>query len=707
MSDNKPSEKLLGEFEKPSYEQWREAAEMSLKGAPFEKKLLTQTYEGLTLSPIYNAQDVPELAGVAYPGETPFVRGARIGSRASDDWVVAQEMTYPSVELLAEALRNDVQRGLTAVCLVFDRASRSGWDPDTADVADVGREGTSVSTLEDFEKILSAMGDRQLPVFMSSGTSALAATSLLAAAWRRSGRDFAALTGAAGCDPLRELAASGELPRPLDELYREMAAVVRWGRENAPRFYVTTVDASIYHDAGASAVEEVACAVATAVEYVDALAQRGIKPEEGAGRVRFEMAVGGDFFGEIAKFRALRAVWGQALAAFGASEQTREMWLHARGSAGNKSALDCYVNMLRGTTETFAAAVGGADSIHTAHFDGVLGLPDTFSRRVARNVQVILAEESRLGHVIDPAGGAWFVESLTGGIAEKAWDLFRQIEKAGGMAAALASGMIQERLEKLVAKRRKDIETRKKVFVGANMYANHDEKTRPVLDVDLEKLAAERRRDVAQQKKGAAEALRETLARLKDADVDDLTDAAVTACERGASLGQICETLSTAKDAQKARPLSLYRPTEIYEGLRARADAFAASKGRRPKVFLANVGPAAQHKPRADFSRVFFEAGGFDVMTNNGFDTAEEAARQAVASRSEVVTICSTDDAYPQIVPVICDEVRKAGKEMIIVLAGYPKEQLDAHKKSGVDEFIHIKANNYETLSGLLEKMGA
>lgn len=663
-------ERLFGEFSSPSYQEWQEAAVASLKGAPFEK-LLSKTYEGITLQPIYRQEDAAELTHQhTLPGAPPYVRGAEALGYVAAPWAIAQALPHGAAKEVNEALRHDLARGQTAVVLDGEQAQSA------AEVAEA-LEGIDLA---------------KLPLYVQTGAGPLPAAAVVVAGLRRAGMEPAGLRGCIGGDPLGVLAAEGELSVALERAYDEAAQWTAWAAEYAPELGTVAVRGDIYGDAGAHAGQELAFALATGVAYLRALQARGVDVEVSAPRMRFTFALGSNFFMEVAKLRAARLLWSQVAAAFGGSAEAQKMAIHARTGSWNKTTTDPYVNMLRSTTEAFSGALGGVSSMEVAPFDAVVGGQSEFSRRIARNVQLILQEECNLTRLIDPAGGSWYVEKLTDELAHKAWALFQEIERRGGMAAALAEGYVQAQTAETAKQRSAALSTRKDVLVGTNMYANAQEQP-----------------PAAQGEGSQGQAARaEGPAGVWQADGGSGVDAAIAAAEQGATAGQLASAMwPAAGAAERVTPLRRARGAEPFEVLRRAAHAHGKRTGGAPQVFLANMGPGGQHKARAEFSQGFFEVGGFQVINNKGFATAEAAADAALAAGAPVVVICSTDETYPELVAPLVKRIKEARPETAVVLAGYPQEQVEAHRAAGVDEFIHVRANCHEVNRRLLERIGA
>ncbi|MBK7982218.1 MAG: acyl-CoA mutase large subunit family protein [Candidatus Competibacteraceae bacterium] len=697
----------FNEFPPTPYEEWRKAIDKILKGAPFEKRLITKTYEDIDLQPMYRQEDIEGLPHLdSLPGFAPYLRGTTPLGYVTHSWDVAQELPYATPAVFNAALRTDLERGQNAVNLVLDRPTLSGIDADQAEADDVGRGGLSVSSVADLAQALAGVDLEKTPVYIQASTSALTVTALLAALVQQQGKALDKVRGAIGMDPLGQLARDGRLPRDLEGIYDVMAQLTAWAKAKAPQLQTITVQGSPYHNGGASATQELAFMLATGVEYLRAMQARGLSVNDAAPRFRFALSIGSNFFMEIARLRAARLLWAKIVQAFGGDEAAQKMSLHARTSAWNQTVYDPHVNLLRATTEAFSGAVGGCDSLHISPFDELLRVPDEFSRRVARNTHTVLREESHITRTVDPAGGSWYVENLTDSVARKTWGIFQEVEKQGGMTKALSAGWPQAQVADTAAKRAANIAKRKDIFVGTNMYPNLKETRIEPTPTDAWAVQTERAtalNDFRKTATGQKQAALDTLAKAGANGVD----AAIQAALAGATLGEIAQAArSNAKPGPTLKPIHAQRGAQAFEALRQTAENYVARTGLRPMVFLANMGPLTQHKARADFVTAFLGVGGFETTYPEGFKTPDEAADAALASQAKAVVICSTDATYPDIVPALVAKLKKANPELLVLLAGYPTDQVDALKAAGVDDFIHLAANCQNLLTMLQKKMG-
>ena len=694
----------LDEFTPPTDEEWKAACEALLKGAPFEKKMFTKTYEGITFDPMYTRKHTEDILpkGVM-PGMGDYLRGVDAAGYIGKPWGIAQacDETLPAEN--NELLRHEHDKGATIYHIVLDTASRAGVDARQAEA--VGDTGTSVTTVEDMHVLLTGLDLAKFPLYVYAGANAVPLLALVAAARRASGEDMAEVRGIVGADPIGALAADGKLPASLDAHYDSLAAAARWATVNAPHLRTVFVRSDVYSNGGANDVQEVASVLATATAYLRALCERGLTIDEAASQIAFAFSMGANFFLQIAKLRAVRPLWAQIVGAFGGSAEAQKMRIHARPALFFKTIYDPYVNMLRNTTEIFSGVVGGIDSFESAPFDEPIRKGDEFSRRIARNVQIMLQEEFGLLQPIDPAGGSWAVETLTRQMKEKIWAEFQRIEKEGGIIAALRAGSLQESVAAVLAARFKNADLRRDRIVGNNMYPNMTETLLETRAEDTAALKAQRTADIDAYLSDIDVKHRdEALASLRQVhSVDNAVEAALA----GATIAELMTAVTEGNGAETVTAIAPHRWSERFEALRQRTEEYKAEKNDNVKIFLANMGPIPQHKARADFTTGFLQVGAFEVLGNDGFKTVEEAADAARASGADAVVICSTDATYPEIVPALAPKLHEVLPKARVFLAGAaPKDLLETYKEAGIDEYISVRANCYEILESLQKQKG-
>ncbi|MEU2924129.1 methylmalonyl-CoA mutase subunit beta [Streptomyces sp. NPDC007251] len=519
---------LAAEFPDATHEQWQRLVEGVLRksgkevsGAAVEDALSTTLEDGLRTRPLYTARDAAPDPGL--PGFAPYVRGSRPEGNTAGGWDVRQRHTA-----LAEgAVLADLENGGTSLWLVLGE----GGIP-------VGRLG------EALEGVYLDLA----PVVLDAGRDTEAAAEALLGLYADKGVDAGAVRGNLGGDPLGYEARTGTA---LD--FAPYAALAARCAENHPGLRALTVDALPYHEAGGSAAQELGASLATGVAYLRQLTEAGLSVERAAGQLEFRYAATADQFLTVAKLRAARRLWSRVAEVCGAPGAQVQ---HVVTSPVMMARRDPWVNMLRTTVATLAAGVGGADAVTVLPFDHALGLPDAFSRRIARNTSTILIEESHLARVIDPAGGSWYVERLTDELAHAAWEFFRTIERDGGQAAVLRSGRLRTDLATTWAERSKKLAKRREPITGVSEFPLLAEK--PV-----------EREPAPEQPSGG---------------------------------------------------LPRVRRDEAFEELRARSDAHLAATGARPRIFLATLGSAAEYTARATFAANLFQAGGIEPVTEGSFE---------------------------------------------------------------------------------------
>jgi len=706
---------LAADFPPVGFDQWKTSVVAELKGAPFEKRLVTRTPEGIDIQPLYTAEDWPSGNDPSgFPGFNPLTRGGRALGHAVGGWDVRQEHLHPDPAEANKAIMEDLQHGVTSIQLRLDACASAGLDADARDAAALcGRDGVMAYTVGDFETVLAQVHLDIAPVSLDAGGAYLPAAALLGALIRQRKLDPGALSFGFNADPLGALMSEGHLPVSLDVALAQMADLAAWTSKNYPQAKAVEINTSVYHHAGATSTQDLAFAVATGAEYLRAMLGAGMEIDAAIRQISFGVSLGCRFFQSIAKLRALRKMWSKVITSVGGSEAAaRSTRIHVRTSRRVMTRRDPWVNLLRNTVCCFAGAVGGADSITTSPLDAAIGLSDEFSRHLARNTQTILQEESHLNRVIDPAGGSWYMERLTDQLAEKAWELFQTIEERGGMVRVATEGWVTEQIKTVQAAREKNLATRKQAVTGVSEHPNVNEQ--PVIrpKPDAVKLRAEASsRLVAWRRDHRCDAALKSLAGMSgDASRSPgaLTESAVKAAEGGATLGQISAAL--VSDAGKGsaahiEPLAIHTYAAAYEELRDASDAYAAKTGKRPQVFLANMGTPAESIARATYALNFFQAGGFEVINADGFSDPEAAAAAFRKSGAKVAVICSTDKKYETVVEATAPRLKAAGARTVI-LAGNPGANEAKYRAAGVDRFIFVRCDVLSMLHEQLREEG-
>lgn len=692
---------LAGDFPPAAHADWMALVDKALDGAPFDKKLVTRTLDGLAMQPLYTREHWPadgDPSGM--PGAMPFTRGGRALAQAMSGWDIRQPHANPDVEATKAAIDDDLDNSVTSLLLRLDAAGRAGLDADDPAAAGLfGQGGLSLSSVAEMDALLTAVDLTKVPLTFDAGAQAPAIAAMTVALWCQRGVKEEQARGAFNIDPLGTLAATGALPSDLDTAMGRMAAVAHNATRTFPAGAVTAVgvDTAPYYNAGASEAQDLACAMATGVAYLRALEAGGLSLDDAARQIAFTFSLGTDQFLSIAKLRAARMMWARITEACGVSEPARAARVHATTALRVMTRRDPWVNMLRNTMVCFSAAVGGANGITMLPHDAALGVATPFSRRIARNTQLVLQEESHLNRVIDPAGGSWALERLTEDLAGAAWALFQGIEKDGGMARALESGRIAEQIATVREARRKDIARRKAPITGVSEFAKLDEQTPELANPDLPALRAAAGTRLAAARAGATADTTTLTVRAKPSDL-------ATAAIKGATLGALAQAMGDGTGATIA-PLPAHGLAEDFEALRDAADAHLEATGARPRVFLANLGPLAHHTARATYAANFFAAGGIESLGNTGFKDADACAAAFTDSGARAAILCSSDKVYEDLAEPTAQALKAAGCQ-VLFLAGRPGDKQDAYTAAGIDRFIYMGCDVLGTLRGLHADLG-
>ncbi|MGD9653176.1 MAG: methylmalonyl-CoA mutase family protein [Candidatus Dadabacteria bacterium] len=661
--------KLLEEFPPVPPGDWEKEITKDLKGKDIST-LDWKPYEGFTVKPFYTAGDMGGLEYLtdAAPGEFPYVRGVEGGK---NPWRIDERITAPSPSEANKLALNAIANGaesLTFVCEVTGGTI----------------SGIPVKTASDMSKLLKKIPLEEAAVNFMAGDGAAGILALFLIEAEKRGADLVKLTGSVEADPVGRFALTGRFPGGEDESFRELGILASYVSEHAPSFRTILVNGGVFHDSGASAVEELAFTLASGVEYMSRLASEGLPADTIAAQMKFSFSVGSNYFMEIAKLRAARMLWAEIAERFEpAREESKQMKLETRTSSWNKTVFDPYVNMLRGTVEAMAASIGGGEAVSVLPLDSAYKQPGEFTLRMARNTQLILKHESYLDRVKDPASGSYYIEKLTDSIAASSLELFLEVEKLGGFIEAFKVGFIQERILKTRAARDARIAGRADVFVGVNQYPNITEKD-PDISGPVSETALKRGKKSGEPFMSVA----------------DLTE---RLSQKGASLGDVapegdCEPV--------APPLTPYRGAAAFEELRLRTVEYAKRTGETPAVYLLPIGSVSMRSARATFSANFFGCAGFRVVEGDPYDAVESAAKDALRSGACIIVICSSDAEYPNVAPEICKLVKNKKSDACVVVAGNPREHIEELKSAGVDDFIHARSNAAEALEKFQRLLG-
>ncbi|MFX3623692.1 MAG: acyl-CoA mutase large subunit family protein [Ectobacillus sp.] len=650
------------EFEGVSYETWKQLAEKTLKGKPFDS-IFTATYENIVLKPLYTKEDAKTIEQIAY-----LLGESREG--------IAQELSAGSPAELNAILQQAIQNGQSILHLLVDGATLQGKDSDSSINDIVLQNGVPINSVEDLESLFGGIDVTKHAFLLYTGFISMPLLSLLLAYAKQKGCSFESLQGTIGADPLGYLAGAGQMPFSLEQSYDAMATTVKWSKQHVPQIRTVFVRTDVYHNAGANAVQELAIALATAAAYIREGIQRGIPAEDVSRQLTFSFSVGTHLFMEIAKLRAIRILWKKVAESFGASDEASKTKLHVRTSKRTKTVYDPYVNLLRATTEAFSAIVGGADTLHVSAYDEVYGQPDENGERWARNIQHILHGESRLSKVLDPARGSYYVEALTEELAKQAWSLFQQIEAKGGMRAVLEQGWIQEEIAKVAKKRYQNVVSLKQKIVGTNIYVNQDETRLKATAASLQEQKQRRISELIKYKEQRNEAVLNAVD-LRELSLQDeqAMDMLLQAFASGMTVGEAAAALGTGEE--KIEALKPMRDSEPFEVLREAAEKYEQAKGVRPKAAVIQVGEEGM-MPRALTTAL--ESSGFAISAIRiSADEYPEAAKGAQA-----IFLSGDKERLEAILPYVLE-----GGAKIFLAGRFEEEYKKAALLKGVNGFVH------------------
>jgi methylmalonyl-CoA mutase len=665
-------------FEPPSIGDWRKAVQKALGGAPFSS-LETPLYENFSTSPLYTPSESARYAALSgEAGAAPFIRGGAAATGGRRPWAIIQFLDHLDIAEANRQLKSDLENGAGGFWLQL-----GGNIP-------YGGAYLGARTLAALEKVFDGVRLGEAKLYLSGGFDAVAGAALVKAMWEKNGLAPEAVGGCAGFDPISIIAAHGLIPAERRRIMQDPLDAAFYLRDKGCRLRPFLASGRAWHQAGSSAREELAYTLASAVFYGRALQEEGWSLEDTAKSIQFSLTADVDLFLTIAKFRAMRALWSRVceVAGFPAKPPA----LIAEMSFRSITERDPYVNLLRGTAAAFGAAVGGADGILLIPFNTRHGTPDAFSRRLARNTQLILQEEAGLGHVADAAGGSWYVEDLTHRLAEAAWAEFRRIEAAGGMVAALEQGLVLRALNDVRTRRRQNIARGRDKITGVSAYPDLCEQ--PIYS--------------------RPEDLRINLAMLDDeGEVPSLPPAAlgkrfgamVAAAQAGATLKGLERACETLMERYDFIPSTAERAAEPFERLRTASDRALARIRVRPPVFLANLGRLADYNASATWAQNFFAAGGVEIMDEGGYTDFAALTRKFQRSPAPIACICGSTRTLTEM-PGAAAALKKAGAVAVFLAAGRETlSLLPEEDKRAIDRIIYEGCDAIKILAELHEAM--
>ncbi|AUN33604.1 methylmalonyl-CoA mutase [Niveispirillum cyanobacteriorum] len=654
-------------------------------GADAQLSDLTRTTaEGLAVKPLYTAEDLANLETTGtLPGFAPFVRGPRATMYAVKPWTIRQYAGFSTAEASNKFYRANLAAGQMGLSVAFDLATHRGYDSDHPRVVgDVGKAGVAIDSVEDMKILFDGIPLDKMSVSMTMNGAVLPILAMYIVAGEEQGVPTEKLSGTIQNDILKEFMVRNTYIYPPEPSMRIIADIIEYTANHMPKFNSISISGYHMQEAGATAVQELAFTLADGLEYVRAALAKGLHVDKFAPRLSFFFAIGMDFFMEVAKLRAARLLWAKLMDKHFQPKDARSLALrtHCQTSGVSLTEQDPYNNVIRTTIEAMAAIMGGTQSLHTNSFDEALGLPTPFSARIARNTQLIIAEETRIPHVVDPLGGSYYVEHLTASLAEAAEKLIAQVEEMGGMTKAVESGLPKLMIEEAAARRQARIDRGEEVIVGVNKYRPQNPETVDVLDIDN---TAVREAQVARLKTIRAtrdEAkVKETLAALTQAAAEksgNLLALAVNAARARATVGEISDAMEEIFTRHRATIRSVsgvygaaYEGDAGFAQIQKDVASFAEAEGRRPRMLVVKMGQDGHDRGAKVIATAFADIG-FDVDVGALFQTPEEAARQAIENDVHVVGVSSLAAGHKTLVPQLAAALKEQGAGDILIVCG-------------------------------------
>ncbi len=676
---------------------WNAAAESELRGVPLEDLTVT-TPEGIRVKPLYTEADLDAVDHLgSLPGAAPYVRGPRATMYTNRPWTIRQYAGFSTAEESNAFYKANLAAGQMGLSVAFDLATHRGYDSDHPRVTgDVGKAGVAIDSVEDMKILFDEIPLDKMSVSMTMNGAVLPIIACYVVAGEEQGATPDQLAGTIQNDILKEFMVRNTYIYPPEPSMRIVADIIEYTAHNMPKY--NSISISGYHmlEAGASAELELAFTLADGLEYVRSALAKGLDVDAFAGRLSFFFGIGMDLFMEASKLRAARLLWAELMAQFEPKNPKSSMLrTHCQTSGVSLTEQDPYNNIVRTTIEGLAAVLGGTQSLHTNSFDEALGLPTEFSARIARNTQLILAEESGVTRTVDPLAGSYYVESLTNDLANKAREILAEIEELGGMTKAIASGMPKLRIEEAAAKKQARVDRGEEVVVGVNKYVVDNPEMVDVLSIDN---TAVRESQVARLTQVKADrdqvACEAALAALTEAAAGDgnLLASCIVAARARATVGEMSDAMEVEFGRHQATTQTIsgvygaaYEGDAEFAAVLAKVDAFAEAEGRRPRMLVAKMGQDGHDRGAKVIATAFADLG-FDVDVGPLFQTPAEVARDAVDNDVHIVGISSQAAGHLTLVPALIAELKAAGADDVLVVCGgvIPPQDYDTLREAGV-----------------------
>ena len=729
-----------------TYDDWKALADKEVKG----RDLTWHTPEGIAVKPLYTGEDTADIdPGV--PGIAPFTRGPYASMYTGRPWTIRQYAGFSTAEESNAFYRRNLAGGQKGLSVAFDLATHRGYDSDHPRVVgDVGKAGVAIDTVRDMEILFDQIPLDTMSVSMTMNGAVIPVLAFYIVAAERSGVSQDKLSGTIQNDILKEFMVRNTYIYPPEPSMRIVSDIIAYTSANMPKFNSISISGYHMHEAGATAVQELAFTIADGKEYAKRAMAAGLDIDAFAPRLSFFWGIGMNFFMEIAKMRAARALWHDVMEGLGAKNPKSKMLrTHCQTSGVSLQEQDPYNNVIRTTIEAMAAVLGGTQSLHTNALDEAIALPTDFSARIARNTQLVIQEESGITNVADPMGGSYYIESLTAALVDEARKVLEEVEAAGGMTEYVATGKPKAAIEEAAAAKQAAVDKGETVIVGVNKYRRDKEDEIETLDIDnhkvresqiarIERVRAERDEEACQ---AALKALTEAakadpaiaraalndgrdergiplppskIAELEEAGDINLLRRAVEAARQDATLGEISAAMEAAWGRYDTRPKPVrgvysatYADDDRYAQVVEGVKAVSRRLGHAPKVLVAKMGQDG-HDRGANVIASAFADMGFDVVSGPLFQTPEETRDMALQHGVDVVGASSLAAGHKTLIPELIGLLRDAGRADIKVTAGgvIPQKDYDFLREAGVQGIYGPGSNVIECAADLLRLLG-
>lgn len=632
--------KLFAEFPAVSVSDWIKVIEKDLKGQDYEKKLVWKTEEGFTIQPFYTEESIPDKP-LGNPPSMP------------QTWDVIDEVKEADSQQALNQAKKSLESGAEGLKIhsIWNQNQVSGVKLESSEeIQKFSSELLDIAQKASQEKN-SNIANSGLKLFWDTSSTSLVYMKAFATALnsKKSSLSFS-VNGAFFQDPFNALTICGSFPQKKSEVVSTIKESIHFAEKNLPGYQTISVSGNNFAESGSSLTQEIAFSLAIGSEYLSLLSKEGLTPTQISRAICFRFSVGANYFHEIAKFRSFRFLWNQVLEAYGVSEKERTCVIYAETSSWNQSLFDPYVNMIRVTTESMSAVLGGVNSLHVQPFDSVYKEGDDFSKRIARNAQLLLRHESYLDKVVDPSSGSYYIDHLTYTFSENAWKLFQEVENEGGYIGSFQSGKIQSRIKSIAEIKKKTIQTKQSPILGTTQYPDFAEESSPIQ--------------------------KQAFTKVEKAPFPEFQSESDTT-------GELVPT---------------WRAAEEFESLRLEVESISKKLGSTPNVGLLITGHRAMRTARASFATNFFGVAGFTITNLGGIDDSLVAINALIEKSPDIIVFCSSDEEYLELAKTICPMIRSKLSNTKIVIAGNPTEGQEEMIQAGVNSFIHARTPLLESL---------